>query len=365
MEYQIKMKSSDFFKVYNKLKIYNMEIENDQVIFKVDIKNYKMLKTYKYDFEIIESSNKKIKSLFKKNKLLLLGVVFSMSILYIDSYRVSGIVFNSETPINAEIEEYIKSFNRKLTIFDYSNIDFIKLSNELRQKYANYPYINVYKQNDIIKVEIYDYNDKINIENYYTSIGNIVAKKESVVDVFYVYNGSLNVYKNKYVKKGDVLISSNINNNLYVSAKGLILGYTYEKISIKVPKEEKIYIDSGLYDEYINISFLSFNFNINKHNQYINIDRKINEVFNLFGIFFIKKIVDIEKNDIIKTYSKEEAIELANKQIDDDFIQNKTSSFERIIDRCLYQVIDNDHYYTIEIILKKYESIGVFVEIDK
>ena len=362
MYYKIKMKSEDFFKIHSKIKSYNMEIENNYVVFEIDNVNFKLLKDLGYKYELIDSIYNKSKNFFNRYYMLMIGTLFVMAILYIDSYRVSNIEFNNETPINDEIKEIIDNKLRKLTVYDYSSIDYKELSNELRQAYSSYPYINVYKDNDVIKVDIYNYNEKVNEESYYTNIGDIIAKKDAIIDQFYIYNGSLNVYKNKYVKEGEILIDSSIGNDIYVSAKGLVFGYTYEKAIITVRKEENTFILTNNKDNYIQISLLSYIFNINKDEEYYFSNKLVEEKFNLFGIFSLKEIVEKEKNAIIRTYTKEEAINHANTLIDSNFENNKTNNLEKIVDRYVYSILENDISYDIEIILKKYESIGIFKE---
>lgn len=362
MLYKIKMKSDVFFKINNKLKTNNLEITLDYVIFELDINNYKILKNSNYKYELIDSLYNKTNLLIQKYYLIGIGILFVFSILYIDSYRVDDIVFNNDTPINNEIEEIISSKFRKLTIYEYSTIDYKELSNELRQAYSSYPYINVYKENDIIKVDIYNYNEKVNEEVYYQTNGDIIAKKAAIVDQFYIYNGSLNVYKNKYVNEGDILVRSLIGNDVYVAAKGLILGYTYEKVKITIDKSSTSYEYTNNISNYHHISFFSLGFDLGKNNDFKLYDYDEKELFNLFGVFSIKQIVEKEKNVIISSYEYDEAISLANNIINEDFESKKTNDFERIVDSYIYKVSENIDSFDIEIILKKYESIGIFKE---
>ena len=362
MEYKIKMKSEDFFKIHSKLKTYNMEIEADNVIFDLDINGFIILKDSKYKYEIIDSIFSKSKSLINKYYIIFIGLLYVFAIIYIDSFRVDSIKYNNVTPINDDISRIIESKYKKFLFFNYISVDYRDLSNQIRQAYSSYPYINIYKDNDVIKVEIYHYNEKINDELYYTVIGDVIAEKDSIIDQFYIYNGTSNVYKNKYLKKGDILIMSELGNNNYVSARGLIFGYTYEKVKLVIDKSEEMYYYTNNVDSYINISLFSYVFNIGRDNEYLLYDSNEDEIFNLFGFFSIKKIVDKEKNVIIKTYEKEEAINCANEIINSNFESTKTNDLEKIVDRYAYCIIDNDTSYEIEIVLKMYESIGVFKE---
>ena len=293
MKYNIQMKADDFFKIHNKIKSENVEIKDKQVTFNINMESYKTLKKSGYKFKIVDNLNNKIKGFFIRYYIVLIGILYVFSIIYIDSYRISGIKFNKETPINKEIEHIIKDNYKRLLWFDYCSLDYDELSIKLRQKYSSYPYINVYEQNNEIIVEIFNYDEKFNNE-IKNIVGSVVAKKDAVVDLIYVYSGTSNVYKNKYVKKGDVLISENLTSDTKVSAKGLIMGYTYEMVNLSINKENKSYTITNNENVYHKVNFCSLGFNVGKgkNESFEFCDYEYEKIFNIYNLLTIERVTE-------------------------------------------------------------------------
>lgn len=352
MIYKIKMKKTDFFKIHNKIVSSNLEIIDDDVIFEIEAGSFNILKKSNYDFKIVEGIKSRVSRLTARYGLVVCGILFLLSILYMNIYRISKIEFNRETPINDEVEYQIKSSYKTLFCFDFCNIDYDAFSKKLRRRYFEYPYINVSCQNNVISVYIADVDEATyNIEEFQE--GNLVAEKDGIIDIFYVYNGKSLIAKNKHVKAGDILIEGND------KVGGVVMATTYDKLELTISKNETIYNLSSEKEDYYKIDFFNFSFNIAKDNEYQLSEKNENTIFNLFDFFTIKKIEDIKKDAIIKTYNLEEANSVALKMIEEDFNLHKTNDLEKIISITNLKTIENDDSYTFTFILKKYESIGV------
>ena len=323
--------------------------------------SYKILKKCGYRFKITDNINNRIKGFFVRYYIVLIGLLFTFSILYIDSYRVSDIIFNKETEINNDIEKIIKKNYKKLLWMDYCNINYNELALQLRKKYSSYPYINVYEKNNEILVEIFSYDEKYEgkIDNVF---GNIVAKKDAIIDTAYIYSGTSNVYKNKYVKKGDILISGNILDDIIVSAKGLIMGYTYELIEITIPKKYNKYETTDNLSSYHKVNFLSVGFNIGKKESFEYYDLTTEDIFDLYGIFTIEKVIESKKIVEEFTMSKKEAEDEALRIVDENFNEMKSNDKEMICNKLIYKIEENPADFKVFVLVKAYESLGVFVE---
>lgn len=359
MKYKIIMNKNDFFKIHNRIAASNLEINNDEVSFEVELGSLNILKNSGYSYHLVDSFRIKTKEFMSKYYLLLFGILIVFSFLYINSYRVSKISFNTFTPINNEIEEAIVKSYRKILNFNFSNLNYNEFSKSLREKYIEYPYINVYNKNNDILVDIYNYNDKYPLDSKNNVNGDIVAAKDGIIDVYYVYSGYSLAKKNMYIKKGDVIISGNINNNI-TSSRGLILGYTFEKQKVVIPKEENITEVSTSAQKYYEIKVLNYTLPINKQFHFNNYNKKSNKCFNLFDFFSIEEIEEYEKNDIIIKNSEETSITKGKMQITKHFEDNKVCALEKIVDLKPYDIIENTHSYEITYIIKKYESLGIF-----
>lgn len=358
MVYKIKMNKQDYFKINNKIISNNLEIDGDDVYFEVESGSYQIIKKSNYKYKIVESLQSRIIRFVSKNSLIIVGVLFLFSVLYMNLYRVTRIDFNRETPINDEIEYKIKSSYRKLFFFDFCSLNYEKLSKELRVKYPEYPYIEVDFDHNVINVTIYNY-DEVSYDNESIEEGDVIAKKDGIVDVFYVYNGQNMVSKNQYVKSGDILISGTIVEK-YVQASGLVMATTYDKVVIEIPKSETISRVTMDSETYFQINLFSLNFNLGKDNDFSNYLRNETTTFNLFDFFNVKKIEDIKKNDIIVSYSYEDALKKAKETIENDFSNRKINALEKIIDMASIKYEETDECYTFTFIVKKYESIGIF-----
>lgn len=353
MNYKIKMSKNDFFKINNKLLASNLEIEDDDVIFEVEAGSFNILKKTNYEFKVLESIGGKVKRLIKNYGLLFFGFLFLVSILYINSYRVSEIVFNRETPINEEIKNNLNESFKTLFCFNFTDIDFYEYSKELSHNYFEYPYINVEHKNNKVYVYIAEVNEVTELEKI--NKGNLISSKTGIVDNYYVYDGVSCVYKNKLVNAGDILIEGS-------SAKGLVMGTTYERVNVTIKKEDTIYEYTDNFMEYYNVSFMKYDFNINKKEDFRQYDRENSIKFNLFDFFIIKKIVDFEKNAIIKTYSIEDGLKLAKNKIENDFYENSSNDLECIISITNIKTIENEDCFEYSFIVKSYESFGIYEE---
>ena len=355
MNYKIKMNKDDYFKISNKIISNNLEINGEDVIFEIESGSYNILKKTNYEFKIVESINSKIKNFMHRYGLILTGFMFMLSILYINIYRVSDINFNRDTPINDEISYRIKSSFKRLLWFDFCNLDYEEFTKSLQLKYFEYPYIDVSCKNNEINVYIADV-DEFTYNKIESLEGNIIAKKDAIVDIFYAYNGKCKVSKNKYVKSGDILIEGN---NL---VSGLVMGTTYDSIKITIPKNSREENLTSERDIYYNINILGYDFNICKDSEFVNCHSKELSFFNIFDFLCIKKIEETKKNVIIKEYDSEEALNIAKNKIYNDFEEHKINNLEKIISYTNIKTEEDEESYSFTFIVKKYESIGAYAE---
>ena len=353
MIYKIKMSKNDFFKVNNKILANNLEIVDDDIFFEVESGSFNILKKTNYEFKIVESITSKTKRLIKDYGLIFFGFLFLFSILYLNSYRVSEIVFNRDTPINDEIEKSLKDSFKTLFCFEFTDIDYYDYSKELCNNYFEYPYISVEHKNNKVYVYIAEINEVTEIEKI--NNGSLISSKTGIIDNYYIYNGINNVYRNKFVKEGEVLIEGDF-------AKGLVMGTTYEKVNITIPKEETIYEFTNKTSEYISICFGNYSFNIGKEEEFSLYDQQKYDKFNIFDFFIIKKIVENEKSAIIKAYTLNEGLEIAKSKIENGFYENSTNDLEKIISITNITALENDDSYEYCFIVKSYESFGTYKE---
>lgn len=346
------MNKDDYFKISNKIISSNLVINDNEVTFEIEGGSYNILKRTSYEYKVIESLYSKIYKFLSRYGLLITGILFLLSLLYMNTYRIKRIEFNRQTPINDEIEYRIKSSYKRLLFFDFCNINYQDFTNTMQKTYFEYPYINVYKRNNIIHVYIADIDEQYNAD--VALEGNIIAKKDGIVDSFYVYAGKGRVSKNKYVKAGDILIEGNM------TSKGLILATTYDKINIQIAKKIDLYEITNERQVYYNLSLFNMSFNLAKKEVYEESISTEGLIFNMFDFFSLKKIEETKKNAIIKTYDEKSALEEAIKKIQNDFLNHQSNSLEKIIGITNTRILEDENSYYFTFIVKKYESIGAY-----
>lgn len=359
------MNDEDFFGCSDKIVACNISLSSGQVCFKTDKITIKYLDENKIDYEIVENKNKAIKRKLMINRGLIIGAMVFVFAILLNAYRVSDITYNANYLINDEIKEEIQKDMKKLFFWDFYGGNLDESATILRRKYVNYQWISLEKKGSKIVITISDYDDS-SINKEEDIIGDVVAKKDGIIKYYTIYKGGNNVEVNKYVKKGDVLISSDllINKNMatkdLVSARGLVLASTYENMTIKVMKEETKEILTGQKMSYNSLELFGHNLNIGKSNSFVNQLSNDKTIFNLFNIIKYKKIQEEEKCDIIKTYNKTEAIEYAKTTIENDFKNNSTCDLEKIERIETLAINETSSYYEITFLVKKQESIGEF-----
>lgn len=356
--YSIVMKKSVFFKHSDQIVASSVRILDGQVYFKTDQITKKYLDENKVSYKEIDNLKTKIAKGIALNISLILSFLIFILVVYMNSFRVSGIEFNGEYAINQFIKTHIESKYTHFLVWNFIDEDYEEMSRQLRCTYPSYEWISTSKEGSKIVVTINNEEDiKINTN---TEKGNIVAKKNCVISSFKVFQGVSTVYENQYIKQGDILIDGNINDTI-IGAKGVVLGITYEEITKRIPKEEITVGLTGNKTKYTLINLFGKNIVLGKKNKFENY--KTNRVlkFNLFDFFRIYKIEELEIYDIINTNSLNDAINKAQRQIIDDFNSNKTLNEEEILKIHLLYSSENTDEYVLRFLTKKKESVGEFI----
>ena len=352
---KIRMIKSDFFRIHNKIDSKNVEINNDYSTFEIDYSELKKIKNQKIPYEILETKATKLKLFIKNYYLLIIGILLLFFMIYINTYRVDKIEFSEDTPINSSIETRINKALINLFCFKFSNIDYDKLTIRLQNEYLEYAYIGVCQKNNTIYVSL-SKNEEIEIKQ--TAKGSVYSTTDAIVTDFYIFNGESNIYKNKFVKKGDLLISDNGS-----GTRGYILGTSYKKIVQEIPKKQEK-IEYNNYNKFTRLTLFGYDFNF-KRNENSNYISNETTKFNLFSLFQIKEIEECEKNAIIVENSLEAARKIAIDNINNEFRANQILSSERIDDIYERSYLETENSYKFVHIVKMTTSIGELVKEEK
>ncbi len=356
-------------KIYKTLKTYFYENSinlNAKKIIVVD--NYCYFKSNDIldeNYKLIYDFNKIFKNIFLYKIGFILGFLLFLSFFFINKYLVNDIVFNDEFLINQEIKNVINKNLKTILNNKFINTNLNDLSKNLRMEYPTYEYINLNKKGATIYVTINKLDD-LNEKNINDDIGSLYAIKDGIIKYYTIYNGKPLIERNDYVKKGDLLVSSNllygINNdhNKKVQARGLVIAETYEKCEFNILKKEIKFEYTGNIKNCKTITIFNKEF-FKKEIKYNNYDKFIYSK-KILGFIKIKKIVYKEKNDIINIYNKNEIIEKIKNSIYYDFLKKRVSEKEKIVEIFNVSIIENNDSFYISLIVKKEENIAYFVK---
>ena len=253
--YKLHNKKIDILKIkyLNRSEI-DIEVYYKDINLICDIKGIYEIKIKKY------KGIKRIKDMIKFHKFFIISIFIGVIILYILTNIIYDIEiiysgFKLKESLSYELEKYgitKYSFSKNYdSLEDIKNKILIDMKDELE-------WLTIEKKGTkyIITLE----PRKINIDEEDNTIYNIVAKKDGIIKKIDVSSGEIVKNVNDYVKKGDIIVSSNImlydNLKKKVSAKGNIYGEVWYKVHIEYPLnyyEEK---ETGKKKTIYNIKFM-------------------------------------------------------------------------------------------------------------
>lgn len=362
----LKIKGKNIERFIKRINSFNIDLlqinylKYDEIIIKIYKKDLDRLNEIKtiYDIDILSSNGlEKYKTILKKNRLLLITIIVSITFII---YLSNTIFYIDVVHNNKEIREIIKEelSNNDIRVYsikkDYDYIEEVK--KKILEKYKDkieWLEIENVGTKYIVKVE----ERKINKINNQELPRNLVALKDSIIIQVEANKGIILKNKNDYVKKGEIIVSGaidlngEIKNN--VSAAGTVYGEVWYKVEIEYPLK---YIEKQITSETKKVyTFKFLNKNISTYNDYFVTKEKV--LYNNKVIPF--SILKQTKNKIKKieqTLNINEAIEKATK-VGIDKIESKLNDNEYIIDVKKLKVEKNNSKIILELFISVCEDI--------
>ncbi len=364
--YYIKIKGKNIERFIKRLISFDIElleikyIKYDEIVVRISKKNLEKIKEIKtiYDIDIVEYTGFfKYKELLKKNKLIIISIVLAFTfILYLSNTIFYIDIIHNDKNIRELIknelnENGIRIFSLKKN-YKYIN----KVKNKIMEKYKDkIEWLEIESSGTkyIVKVE----ERKIKNINNNNEPRNLVAKKDAVIMSIEASSGIIIKNKNDYVKKGDIIVSGNIELNgeikNTVSATGKVYGEVWYKLTIEYPlsyNERKI--TSKTKKTY---GFKFINKDISLFNNYFVTKEEILYKNKIIPFSIVKQT----KNKIIninQILTKEEAINKAI-EVGKDKIKSKLNDNEYIIDTKKLKVETNNSKIILELFISVCEDI--------
>lgn len=333
----------------------------DYVEIKISINDYYKLKKYlkSYKFKIIRYYGlTNIKEFCIKYKVLLFSLLFSVISIFIFTNIITDVeVIHSDKNIRILVKEELEELGVKKYSFKKSYKNLNKIKKKILEKYPdNLEWIEV--ENKGMKYIVHIEERIINKEKKIYNYCNIIATKDAIITKIINYEGLSMVDVNKYVYKGDVLISGNINEN-FVCANGVVYGETWYTASVKIPLNYKEYKKTGKKRYNLKVKTDRYNYSIFR-SRFKNINKKESLLFRLFNVSFYKE-TEYEVLVTSKRYSKKEALNQALK-LSEEKVKVKLKDKERILDKkVLKKSVNNstmevEIFYSIEMVVSKGEK---------
>lgn len=364
--YYIKVKGRNIERFIKRLISVDIELleikylKYDEIVVKIYKNNLEKIEEIKtvYDVEVVEYTGfYKYKELLKKNKLIVISIVLAFTfVLYLSNTIFYIDVIHNDKNIRELIKEELSENGIRIYSLkkDYKYIN--KVKNKIMEKHKDkIEWLEIESSGTryIVKVE----ERKINDINGNNEPRNLVAKKDAVILSIEASDGIIVKNKNDYVKKGDIIVSGNIDLNgeikKIVPATGKVYGEVWYKLTIEYPLN---YTERKVTGETKKIyTFKFMNLNISLYNNYLVTKEKI--LYKNKTIPF--SIVKQTKNKILninQTLTKEEA---TNKAIEVglDKIKSKLNDNEYIIDTKKLKVETNNSKIILELFVSVCEDI--------
>lgn len=314
--------------VKNKINIGNiLPISYNEVDIIIDYNDLEKVNRLKsiYDIEIKNYYGKlKMLKLLKKNMFILSFLILGLFIIYL----LSKVVFNIEViHSNGKIVKLLESellnhgIKRYSFAKDYSEIEKIE-EQIIEDNKEELEWLEIIREGTkyIIRVEERIINKHINDSKNY----DIVASKNAVIKYVTAEKGEKVREVNTYVKKGDVIISSNIilpnNEKVQGTAKGKVIGETWYTVDTEYPLYYNEVLYTGNKKNVLVFNLINKRISLFDFDKYKSFDKNVKYIFknNIIPIFlsyeyqYETKII----NDIY-TYeeAKEKAIQLAKEKL--------------------------------------------------
>ncbi len=357
------------------LYVWDIEQKHNFLYMKVSVKGYRELKPLWKKASVKVKIVKKVGIPFftykhRRRKIIFGGIIFFALALYILSSFVWKIdIKGNERVSTEEVIEFLENKDLKIGTYKYS-VSAVEIENQLLQNFSDFSWVSLRKHGTTVEIVISENIEKKELIDRNTPC-DIVAKVDGIIDSIATSEGDAVVGIGDVVKKGDVLVKSQVylredefgKHYAYVHAEADIIAKTYFPVEFSVPKTVKVPKYTGKNYKSYSISLFGKNINLSVFEKNYKTSVEYTEMFQLkFGkdyplpIILIKNI-KLETKYEKKVLSEKEMINLANRTISSKIISDLNFETD-VIDKKL-------EYFTTEEGLEVKGYLVVLEEIDE
>ncbi|MFF2286252.1 sporulation protein YqfD [Peribacillus butanolivorans] len=342
-------------------------VGSESLIFHMDFRDIPKLRQVmrKSDCKVKFMQGKGVPFLLKrvmKNSGFLAGLIAFLLCIFVLSNMVWGIDVQDAKPATEHaIRKELDKMGVKIGKVQFFVDDVDTIQRKLSDRIGALTWVGVELKGTTYHFRVVEKRQPKEIEK--TSPQNLVASKKAIITDLFVKKGQSIVNVNDYVGKGQLLVTGVIGKEdkpEIVSAQGVIKGKTWYKAEVKVPLKTKLSVLNGneTSKHYIKMSGFSLPIWGFKDPGY----EKQEKETTVRPFHFLKwelpisyKVVTLRsKDDIVRSYTKEEAIKEGEKMARADLQKLLDEEDEIVGEKILHESIENGkvklyiHYQVIE-----------------
>lgn len=365
--------SYDDFLMVNKIKSRNIKIEGEKVKFSTTRHGLNTLKQVLEpdNIIVIDRFKRLISAIFVKHLPVTISLLLIVFLFFISDKYIRDIKFENEETYNYEIYEVVEKHLVKKGIFYTLDISINDLNRTLRNTFQQYAYIGVKKSGSKLIVELSYYEHENLKQDNLKLLGDIVAKYDGYIVGIETKKGVVVVSTSQTVKKGDLLISGNVNYKVnpsdlskLVRPEGIILGEVIEYYKYSVKKEVVGYEYNSTITKHYELSLFNKIINFKQISLKDGYQKKT-IVLNAFNKIKLTKVESFTKIPTIITYNSEDALKYAKSLIYYNFNLSKINTKEHIEEITCLKLEETDKEYNYVFLVKSIRNIGEFKEYKK
>ena len=267
---------------------------------------------------------------YRKRKIFLLSLIV---IIFVISFS-SNYIWNIEIQVedNLQVENLLEDIKEAglSTGMNKKRLDTEEISNKIRLNRSDISWIGIELKgtNAIVKVVRAKEAPEIIDETEYC---NIIATKDAVITKIIAQNGTSNVNVGDEVKTGQILISGTMEGKYtgirYVHSLGEVEGIVKYTKSVQIPYKENKKVKTGNKETKYGIKINNFQINFYKTLSKFEIcdtieeNKKLKIFSNLYLPISVIKTTNEELEELTIEHTKEEAIEIGTKQLEEELVQ--------------------------------------------
>lgn len=365
LRYFVKVKHDDFIKM-PLIKMRNVTNNDEFVTFTTNKKGLLQLNEEEIPYETKDRVKELMLSAFVKHLPITLTLILIFLLLLISSKYVREIKFEDSNDYNYEVYQTVNKHLVRKGLFYELDIDLNSLSRILRTTYQQYAYIGIRKEGAklVIEVESQDIPNRPSKSD--NTPGDIIARYDAYIEGVETRKGTVLVTTSQSVKKGQILISGNVNYKInpsdltkLVRPDGLVIGWVAEYKTYTINKQNTIYDYSSNLNKYYELNLFGRIIKTKNKKEYDGYKRKTS-IFTLFNTLKLDKVEEYEEVKLNVVYDVANALSYAKSLVHYDFNLEKVSEKEYVESITLIKKEEKEDGYCFVFLVKSLRNIGEF-----